>query len=522
MKIANIMNFVRQCEPRDKYLDSILVETTKRTIELVKEYGFDNTFLLQYDAVIDPEFTELFKREMDDKMELGLWLEIVQPMCEAVGLPWRSTRGWKWDWHVVPGFSMAYTPAERELLIDEAMNKFKSVYGFYPRTVGSWLIDTHTMNYLEKHYNIDMICICRDEVDTDAYTLIGGYFNQGYFPSRKNIFTPAQTKEMQSNIPIFRLLGPDPVHLYDRLKYFSSENQLPENKCSTIEPAWKSGQDPKIIEWYLKNFFTNEDLGFSYIQLGQENSFGYPNFIHHLKEQFEQLSKYDDVKVMKMCDTGAWFKDTYPSTPATAISGTSCWLEGDATQSTYYDCKNYTADLFRRKNRIFIRLLYLFNENIPEDYIDVDCKTWDATYENLPVMDTIMWDRENLNCGISLDEDAKSAFTFRKLDEGVLIAEWDDKSVIFYEDRLEINNCKVSFVKGADVSAEEINIDHPHSKTGKGAKSSAQINLSENRLNYLYKAAKYSLCCDVGRIEETEKTFEFISDNGKIVLSFER
>ena len=31
---------------------------------------------------------------------------------------------------------MAYSPAQRELLIDEAMRKFKEVFGYYPKTVG--------------------------------------------------------------------------------------------------------------------------------------------------------------------------------------------------------------------------------------------------------------------------------------------------------------------------------------------------------------------------------------------------
>lgn len=103
MRVVNIMNFVRQCDPRMEDSERILYETTAAQVSLVKEYGYDNTFLLQYDAVIDSAYQELFHREADGHMELGLWYEIVQPLVEKAGLPWRGQKGWRWDWHVIPG-----------------------------------------------------------------------------------------------------------------------------------------------------------------------------------------------------------------------------------------------------------------------------------------------------------------------------------------------------------------------------------------------------------------------------------
>ena len=102
----NIINFVRGVEER---YERDLFGTTQKEVELVKKYGFRNTFLLQYDAMILQEYQELFLDEKDEKMELGLWIEIVQPLCEKVGIPWESKLGFRWDWHVKPGFLMAYT-----------------------------------------------------------------------------------------------------------------------------------------------------------------------------------------------------------------------------------------------------------------------------------------------------------------------------------------------------------------------------------------------------------------------------
>ena len=113
------MNFVRQCEPRSESVDKILFETTKKQLALVNELQVPNTFLLQYDALCDDRFVKLFKEEAGPLTETGLWYEIVEPLTSACGMKYESERGWKWDWHIKPGFSMAYTPDERDRLIDE-------------------------------------------------------------------------------------------------------------------------------------------------------------------------------------------------------------------------------------------------------------------------------------------------------------------------------------------------------------------------------------------------------------------
>lgn len=56
-QIANIVNFVRACEPRAP-LD--LAEPVICQLELMKKHSLPGTFLLQYDALIDPKFSGLF------------------------------------------------------------------------------------------------------------------------------------------------------------------------------------------------------------------------------------------------------------------------------------------------------------------------------------------------------------------------------------------------------------------------------------------------------------------------------
>lgn len=501
MKVVNLMNFVRRIDERFESSTEQLLNFTTEQLRLVNEYDVDNTFLLQYDAICDEDFVNLFKREATDKTELGLWYEIVEPLTSACGIPYRSEKGWKWDWHIIPGFSMAYTPAQRELLIDEAMRKFKEVFGYYPKTVASWVIDTHTLNYLAKHYDICAVAICRDQANTDAYTLLGGYFNQAYYPSVNNIFTPAQSKEMQTNVPVFRLLGPCPIHNYDNNKYSSDTFKAVNKKAPcTLEPVWYTGSNKEAVEWMFNCYYEEESLGFAYSQIGQENSFfgGKERIFNGLKMQIELLlSQKKDVAFQKMCDTGAVFKDRYPNlTPATSLVAPNNFDSADV-QSIYYDCKNYTANLFRFEDKIFLRSLFLFDERVKDLYIENTCTTFDAIYENLPIVDTMTCPVEDRKqCGLMIDTGTTS-LAASKVAEGVLNVQLGEKAVTFYEDRIEVVTDHMIWYENA---------------------TKASTALDPNGLSFTYKEHTYRLDIAGAIAEKGDTYIKFNAADNKIVL----
>ena len=494
MKIINIMNFVRQCDPRIDDSERILYETTAAEVALVKEYGYDSTFLLQYDAVVDPGYQKLFRQEADSHMELGLWYEIVQPLTEKAGIPWRGREGWRWDWHVIPGFSMAYTIEERKKLIDIAMEDFREVFGAYPRTVASWLLDSFTVSYLADNYPVTAFAICRDQTNTDAYTLVGGYFNQAYYPSRRNMFTPAQSAGQQVNVPMFRLLGPDPIHNYDNDRYLTNERYLPYHGCYTLEPVWGSGADPETVDWFFRNYFRGEDLGFSYAQLGQENSFG-PALLPGLRMQFEKLKSWPDLCIWKMGDTGEWFRKTYPdSTPATCVSALEDWDGSRRIQSVYYDCRNYMANLFRCDEKVFLRCLYRFDEDVPERYLDRPCQTWDATYENLPLADTLLWEG---NKGLVLDTRG-GALSLAKAGENCLEVSWGDRQALFTEEGIRVRGLRESFLDAAGCPTQ------PEAR--------------EDRILYCHEGHRYALRVAGGTVAAKDGGFLILSQGAEFTL----
>lgn len=441
----------------------------------------------------------LFRNEATDKTELGLWYEIVEPLTSACGIPYRSEMGWKWDWHIIPGYSVAYTRAQRERMIDEAMRKFREVFGCYPRSIGGWVIDTHTLNYLAEHYDIAAAAICRDQANTDAYTLSGGYFNQAYYPSRNNIFTPAQSPAMQTPVPVFRLLGPCPIHNFDKNKYSSDALRAIDSNCFTLEPCWHMGSTPDAVKWMFDSYYGQESLGFAYAQTGQENSFHYARqqVLGGLRMQIEQLLARGDVSFQKMGDTGALFRQQYPvETPATSVVALDNF-DSEDVQSVYYDCKHYTANLFRFEDRIFLRSLFLFDERIEDLYLNDTCTTFDAVYENLPMIDTMACpDEEKKQCGLMIAAENES-FTAKKIADGTLQVSFGRRIVVFRDDRIEIMTDALCWYRNS---------------------IRANVTVSGNSLLFEYKGHPYRVDVEGARIIEHDATIDLIPANEKVTI----
>lgn len=441
MNIINIMNFVRGQEPR---MECDLLTPVVEGLRLVNQYGYENTVLLQYDALEREDIVSAIRAEATEKTELGIWIELARTLCESVGIEWNGAPGYDWDWHVNPGFLPAYTQEERKKLIDEIMRKFKETFGYYPKSACSWVLDSFSMQYMADAYDVVFFGICREQYGVDAYTLIGGYFNQGYYPSKYNNQCPAQTKENAVKSPLFRLLGPCPIYNYGSNAFYGApkyaDSTVTKGTLPSIEPVWNRGGSAEGIDWFFHNYFDNESLAFSYMQIGQENSFGWDNYKAGLKIQYDKLKKFKEdgtCRVMKMRDTGTWFRDTFPMTPATSLISDSDPGNLGYDHCVWYDCINYRANIMCEHDKLFIRDIYKFDETYTEAYYDTPCKEWSISYDNLPVMEGFLWRNDDIrHPGIYFDG-SLTTFTTEK-DGDALVVTTNLGTVRFTETRIEI------------------------------------------------------------------------------------
>ncbi len=527
-KILNFMNFVRLKDPRMPDYD--MYTPVVRRIKMMKDYNVDNTFLLQYDTFTDERFQQLFLREKDEKMEIGVWLELCRPLVERVGIEWRGRPGWDWDWYVNPGFIMAYTNSQKEKIIDCVMEEFNRIFGFFPETVCSWMIDAYTMEYISKKYkSVKIFGVCREQFGVDAYTVWGGYYNQPYYPSKYNMLCPASTKENQINVPLVKLLGIDPIYGYGEKLY--DDMRLPDQICATIEPTWPAGHDREAVEWYFKCYFDNECLSNAYMQTGQENGFPMENVEKGLYMQLELAKEYEKqgkISILKMCDTGRWFSENYASTPATALVAEDDW-SGNGYKNAWYSSKNYRASLFLEKDKLYFRDIFKFDEKYKEHHYDKPCLTKNVVFDNLPVVDGRVWSSKDVRCGLFFDTISENYKVEGK--NGNLYVSADCKEgnirVEFLEDKINISVPKgvaMHFERGCDVEAE-ISIYDDISKSdvieNTDTYGSTDISVQGSCVNFSHRGTNYKMVFEGASLEKTENGYKVIPDFENISIRFE-
>ncbi len=392
----NIVNFIRLLEPRDPQItEDVLYQTVVSQVAMMKKYHLGGTFLLQYDALLDPRYQALLKTLPRGTFEIGAWWEIPQPLVEKAGLTWRGR--YPWDWRANIGFATGYTPQEREKLVDVYMADFKNIFGYYPQSVGSWFIDAHTLGYLYQKYHIVASSNCKDQYGTDGYTLWGGYWNQAYYPSRINAYMPAQHESEQIPVPIFRMLGSDPIRQYD--------NGLGTDRQGvvTLEPVYKfGGGDSAWVHWFFKEFVDGESMAFAYTQAGQENSFTWDAMAKGFGIQLPLIARLRDehkVKVETLAESGRWFRAHYPVTPATSVTVNQD-MAGSDRKTVWFDSRFYRANLEWEHGALRFRDIHLFDERFPDPYTTQTATSNACSFFTLPFVDGYVWSNGNTIAGL--------------------------------------------------------------------------------------------------------------------------
>ena len=507
-RIINIINFIRQTDYRVENADSLLYETVCEQVKLVNKYDLPATFLLQYDALINPLYQDLLKSKLNDHSEIGAWWELTQPQIEAAGIKWRGEHSWVS--HANIAFSTGYTKEERERLVDVYMAKFKEIFGTYPKSVGSWFIDAHTLGYMYDKYKIVASCNCKDQVGTDGYTLWGGYWNQAYYPSRINAYMPAQTEEGQIPVPIFRMLGSDPIYQYD--DGLGQERQ----GVISLEPVYeKAGMDRRWVDYFLESIVNKPCLAFNYAQAGQENSFTWSNMSKGLEMQIpilDSLRKENKIWVETLGESGAWFKECFKVTLATAVT-TLTDVRGEGNKTVWFNSRYYRANLLWEKGTFRFRDIHLFDESYKSVYLEKPGDGNQFLFYTLPVVDGFMWseglDRAGLRI-VRLDKDGdKEELSLdhpvvTEIGKDTLVVSAEDSKghafkITFYETRFEV----AALSKEADFSwALEL-------KAAAGKELPFTV-IEDKAVNASFDGFNYVITCEKGHIRKPESGSDYV------------
>lgn len=394
--IINIYNFIRMSHVEPSVFIPDDFETAKKQIILTRQYGFPATYALKYDALMNPRYQELLKNYTGEGDEISAWWEITEELCQKAGVSFRGFWTEEYDDRVNSAYSIGYTPEERRRLVDAYMKDFRNVFGFYPKTIGSWVLDTVTISYAAEKYGILGSAICRDQIGTDGFTLWGGFPNGIYYPGCNNENVPADSPDSQLSVPMFRLLGPDPIYNFEQ----DVRNGL--QGVYTLEPSWLTGRNPEWISWFFERLTKEPSLGICYAHVGQENNFLWENIQPGLEPQLKKLRRLTEenshadgsnIHVETMADSAARFRHMYKMTPPTTFQASADWDKSRNLSAQWYACSNYRLGFLGEGGHLRIRDFFLYRHAYPSRYLKAPMRGAVSVFDALPLLFPQLWQK---------------------------------------------------------------------------------------------------------------------------------
>ncbi len=404
-KWVNFVNFIRHDDFRSPGMD--LFEPVREQMALHKRFGVPATWLMQVDAILLGPYAEFFSQEKPADHELGLWLEINRAHCDKAGVKYNGRQGVNWDYHANAALSIGYLPEDRLKLADTAMEVFHDAFGIYPRTVAAWYIDAVTLAHLHRKYGIKASANCRDQWGTDGYSLWGGFWGGAYYPSIGNAFVPGNSAQEQIPVPVFRLLGSCPIEQYD------CDVGANGQRVCTLEPVWEHGRDPRWIKSFVDNMLERVPFEYSFVQTGQENSFGWDAIRDGYGLQiefFHDLRRQGKVICETMEKAGAWYGKTFAQTAPLAVVAKSDSALRER-RSIWYNSRLYRAGVLVDNGQLRIRDLHLYRSNYPDRYQDKPCLDKAMIVDSLPLVEGFLWRKEQSDASARIQLRRDGAWT---------------------------------------------------------------------------------------------------------------
>lgn len=278
-------------------------DVVKGQVQILKQYNLEATWLIRFDALSDQTILSLIPTS-DEK---GLFLEVIPSWSKESGIEYHHSK----SWHAAgSAFLTGYELSEREKLIDTAFDKFKKIFGVYPKSVGAWWIGSYSLNYMQKKYGITTALIVADQYSTDNYQIWGQYFSTPYYPSKKNALHPSQTLESKLPVVITQWAPRDPFNAYG--------NGVFESTFSTQANDYLDyhNLDTKYFS-KLVDIYTNQPLNkFSHLVVGLENSYSWQNYKNEYENQIKTLvdkRERGQFKIIELQDFANWYQNNFPN-----------------------------------------------------------------------------------------------------------------------------------------------------------------------------------------------------------------
>lgn len=306
---VNIVNPIRGADfwemPNQKPEDAVYGQ-----VEVLKQKNVNATWLIRYDALKNDQLLQAVQA-IPQTHEKGLFLEVTPTFTTDAGVAYRESQYWHFAESVL---LTGYEVDERKKLIDTSFEKFKSLYGAYPKSVGAWWIDAGSIQYMQEKYGIISVLICADQYSTDNYQIWGQYWSTPYSPAKQNALYPAQTKSEKLPVVMMQWASRDPVNGYGK----------------GVEESTFSVQANDYIDYHNLdiNYFsklvdiytTQKQNQFGEIVVGLENSYDWQKYKSEYANQVQTVldkQKAEKLQINTMSQFGSWYLNRFPEVSST-------------------------------------------------------------------------------------------------------------------------------------------------------------------------------------------------------------
>lgn len=306
------LTIVNPVRGRSLWIDRDLTPL-KKQYELIKKHHFPATWLLQFDVLQDSElFAEISK--FDNKQEKGVFLEISQNYSEQARVIYPHGVAW---FNPKAVFLSGYSQSERRRLIDKLFSEFKSKFGYFPKSVGAWWIDSYSLDYMKGKYNIKTAMIVADQKTTDNYGVWGQWWGGPFYPSKVNTLTPASSLSNKQDVVIIQWAQRDPTLAY-------GVGSKVSNYSLQANDYIRQGKDTKYFN-DLINVYLDCKNPIGQITVGLETGIESVGYINEFENQLKSLATIVNLNRLSMSQFADRFSRVFPLFPQEFFVGPN-WI----------------------------------------------------------------------------------------------------------------------------------------------------------------------------------------------------
>ncbi|TRZ50722.1 hypothetical protein D4S03_06230 [bacterium] len=405
--------------------------------------AFPVTWLLRYDAVESATMSAYFNTLIvsDPKQFLGAFLEITPLLTYKADVEYPEGIS---IFNANRIFLSGYTQEDRLLLIDTYMSAFFVRFGFYPKSVAAWDIDSFSLQYLQSKYSVLTAMNCDDQYSTDSYRIWGGYLGSPYFPDKNNSLIPASSLSNRVNLAMVRWAQRD---LYNFYGYRTESSYSVQ-----VNDYLSMGQSTKYFESLLNLYSQHSFNEFTYVNIGLENDYSLVDYRKEITNVYRSLQTNQgkfNLKFISLSDFGDWMKGRYPESSPAYFYRTTDPTGTEKGEVFWYQSPHYRIGLKSQNGKTKIIDFRVYNREIYEDNFATPNQNL-ALYNEIPaVVDSIKFPGSELT--IDADFSGFKTIYDKQWDLWQVSLQNGGQIITFYPGSVSFTNISAPILKTDDI-----------------------------------------------------------------------